>query len=172
MEKRSIVTYGNEVLRTKAENVERFDDNIRELIEEMYKIMEENRGLGLAAPQIGVPKRIFVYDNEEGPHALVNPRLIRGLGEQVSIESCLSIPGLQGEVKRYESVTVEGLNENGKKVRIRAQGLLARVFQHEMDHLDGTLFVDRADPDTIELVSVEGSCGDEKNASVSDGVEG
>lgn len=172
MGERSIVTYGNDVLRTKAENVERFDDSVRELIEEMYKIMEENRGLGLAAPQIGVSKRIFVYDTEDGPHALVNPRLIRGSGEQISVEGCLSIPGLQGQVKRYESVTVEGLNEKGKKVRIRARGLLARVFQHEMDHLDGTLFVDRADPDTLELVGVEDSCDEENDAGGTDEVEG
>lgn len=155
MGEREIVKYGQDVLRTRAEEVTDFDDTIRSLIEEMYRVMEENRGLGLAAPQIGVAKRVFVYDSEDGPHALVNPRLISGRGEQASIEGCLSIPGLQGEVKRYETVTVEGLNEKGKKVRIRATGLLARVFQHEMDHLDGTLFVDKADPDTIQLISQE-----------------
>ncbi|MDH7601591.1 MAG: peptide deformylase [Armatimonadota bacterium] len=155
MAEREIVKYGENVLKQRAEEVERFDDSVRALIEEMYQVMEENHGLGLAAPQIGVPKRVFVYDSEDGPHALINPRLIKGSGEQISVEGCLSIPGLQGEVKRYETVTVEGLNENGKKVRIRAQGLLARVFQHEMDHLDGTLFVDKADPDTLQLVGQE-----------------
>ncbi len=160
MERREIVKYGESVLKERAEEVARFDDGVRSLIDEMYRVMEENHGLGLAAPQIGVAKRVFVYDSEDGPHALVNPRLIKGSGEQVSVEGCLSIPGLQGEVKRYECVTVEGLNENGKKVRIRAQGLLARVFQHEMDHLDGTLFIDKANPDTIQIVVPEQDVAD------------
>ena len=115
-------------------------------------LMVEFRGLGVAGPQAGVGKRIFVYDIGKGPHALVNPVLQSGSGEQWAIEGCLSIPGLQGDVPRYERVTVSGLDEEGCKVKIKAEGLLARVFQHEIDHLDGTLFVDRADPDTLETV--------------------
>ena len=148
-----IITYGNSVLRSPAENVEEFNDEIKALIERMYVVMAEVRGLGLAAPQMGVPKRIFVYDVGEGPHALVNAKIVSSKGEEVSIEGCLSIPGLQGEVPRAEKVVVAGIDENGKKVKIKAEGLLARVLQHEMDHLDGTLFVDRADPETLETVS-------------------
>ncbi len=155
METSEIVTYGDRVLRTRAEEVAGLDDETRELIERMYEIMAANRGLGLAAPQIGVSKRVFVYDVGEGPHALINPRLTKTSGEQVGMEGCLSIPGLQGEVARYERVTVAGINEEGKKVKIKAEGLLARVFQHELDHLDGTLFVDKADPDTLEIVTAD-----------------
>jgi peptide deformylase len=153
MEASEIVTYGDEVLRTRAEDVAGLDDETKELIERMYEIMAANRGLGLAAPQVGVSKRVFVYD--EGQHAMVNPRIVNTGGEQVGIEGCLSVPGLQGEVTRYERVTVAGINEDGKKVKIKAEGLMARVFQHEMDHLDGALFVDRADPDTLEIVTAE-----------------
>ena len=148
-----IVTYGNSVLRSPAENVGEFNDEIKALIERMYQTMAEVRGLGLAAPQVGVSKRVFVYDIGEGPHALVNPKIVTSKGEEWGIEGCLSIPGLQGEVPRAERITVAGIDENGKKVRIKAEGLLARVLQHEIDHLDGTLFVDRADPETLETVS-------------------
>ena len=152
MEASQIVTYGDHLLRTRAEEVAEFNDEIKGLIQRMYEVLAENRGLGLAAPQIGISKRIFVYDVGEGPHALINPRLTRCRGELVSIEGCLSIPGLQGEVPRYEHVTVSGIDEEGGKVKIRAEGLLARVFQHEIDHLDGGLFIDRADPETLETV--------------------
>ena len=154
MDHSEIVTYGESVLRTRAEEVAEFDSDVRELIQRMYRVMEESRGLGLAAPQIGVAKRVFVYDVGEGKHALVNPRMLKASVEEIGIEGCLSIPGLQGEVPRSERVVVSGIDENGNKVKIKAQGLLARVFQHEMDHLDGTMFIDRADPDTLETVSV------------------
>jgi len=150
-----IVTYGDGVLRARAEEVTEFNEEVKALIEHMFEVMAANHGLGLAAPQIGVSKRVFVYDVGDGRHALVNPRLTKTAGEQVEVEGCLSIPGLQGQVPRYERVTVTGINEEGRKVKIRAEGLLARVFQHEMDHLDGTLFVDRADPDTLEIVATE-----------------
>lgn len=155
MESGSIVTYGNEVLRERAAEIEQFDDEVRELIFRMYEIMAESHGLGLAGPQIGVSKRIFVYDVGEGPHAFINPVIISSSGEESGLEGCLSIPGLQGEVPRATKVTIRGIDENGEQVKIVAEGLLARVFQHEMDHLDGTMFIDRADPDTLETVPVE-----------------
>lgn len=155
-----IVTYGNDVLRRTAEEVE-FSDEIRDLIQTMYRSMEENRGLGLAAPQIGVSKRVFTYDIGEGQHAIVNPRIVKRSGEEYSVEGCLSIPGLQGDVPRALRVTVVGLDENGNKIKIKAEGLLARVFQHEIDHLDGMMFVDRADPDTLETVPVGDEVGTE-----------
>jgi peptide deformylase len=151
----TIVRYGDPVLRARAEEIEEIDDEIRELIQRMYVIMAEARGLGLAGPQVGVSKRIFTYDIGEGPHALINPKILRSSGEETGTEGCLSIPGLQGDVTRAERVTVSGINENGDKVKIKAEGLMARCFQHEIDHLDGKVFVDRADPDTLETVPIE-----------------
>ncbi|MFQ3548622.1 MAG: peptide deformylase [Armatimonadota bacterium] len=148
-----IVIYGEDVLRQKADEITDFNDEIKELINHMYEVMVENRGLGLAGPQIGISKRIFVYDIGEGPHAMINPKIVKRSGKECGIEGCLSIPGLQGEVTRADRVTVKGLDENGEEIVIKAEGLLARVFQHEMDHLDGKLFIDRADPDTLETVS-------------------
>jgi peptide deformylase len=155
MESGEIVRYGDPVLRTRAEEIKELDDEVRALIHRMYAIMAEARGLGLAGPQIGISRRILTYDIGEGPHALINPKMLRSSGEQVAVEGCLSIPGLQGEVARAERVTVTGTDENGEKVKIKAEGLLARVLQHELDHLDGTIFVDRADPDTLETVPLD-----------------
>jgi len=148
--------YGDDVLRQRATEFEEFNDEVRKLIPRMYQAMVDSQGLGLAAPQIGVPKRIFVYDVGEGPHALVNPKIVSTRGEEWAIEGCLSVPGLQGEVPRAAAITISGINENGDKVKIKADGMLARVFQHELDHLDGTLFVDKADPETLETVPVGG----------------
>lgn len=155
MESGSIVTYGDQILRERAEEIEQIDDEVQELISRMYEIMAESHGLGLAGPQIGVSRRIFVYDVGEGPHALINPVITSSSGEESGLEGCLSIPGLQGEVPRAATVTIRGTDEHGEQVKIRAEGLLARVFQHEMDHLDGRMFIDRADPDTLETVPVE-----------------
>ena len=155
METSKIVLYGHKALRARAEEIEEFDDKVRDLIQRMYQIMAEDRGLGLAGPQIGVSKRIFVYDVGEGPHAMINPVIVGADGEESVIEGCLSIPGLQGKVSRAERVTVSGIDEDGKKVEIKAQDLLARVLQHEIDHLDGTMFLDRADPETLETVPVD-----------------
>lgn len=151
MEANEIVRYGNPILRQRAEEIE-FNDDIKALIERMYVVMAEARGYGLAGPQIGLSQRIFTYDIGEGPHALINPKIVKASGEEVGVEGCLSIPGLQGDVTRPNKVVVSGIDENGEKVKIKAEGLLARVFQHEIDHLDGTVFVDKADPDTLETV--------------------
>lgn len=151
----TVVRYGDPVLRTRAEEVREINDEIKELIERMYVVMAESHGLGLAAPQIGVSKRVFTYDVGEGPHALINPKVLRSSGEEIATEGCLSIPGLQGDVARASRVTVTGIDENGRKVKIKAEGLLARVFQHEIDHLDGKVFIDRADPATIETVPLD-----------------
>lgn len=147
-----IVRYGSKVLSEPTQEVTELTDEIRELIPKMYEIMHESNGVGLAANQIGVPLRMFVYDVGDGPHAMINPKITKKSGKQSAIEGCLSIPGLQGEVQRAETVTISGLNENGEKVRMVGEGLLARVFQHETDHLDGTLFIDRADSDSLEWV--------------------
>lgn len=149
-----IVIYGNKILREHASEIDNFDDEIKSLIQRMNKILADAHGYGLAGPQVGLSKRIFTYDIGEGSHALVNPKILKASGEEWGLEGCLSIPGLQGEVPRATKVTVEGINENGEKVHIKAEGLLARVFQHEIDHLDGVMFIDKADPDTLETVSL------------------
>ena len=159
-----IVRYGNDVLRKPAAKVKKFDDDIRRLIDRMYEVMEDSSGLGLAAPQIGVELQVFTYDIGEGPHAFVNPKIVRRKGEQVAVEGCLSIPGIQGDVPRAEQVTLSGLDENGKPARIRAEGLLARVFQHEMDHLQGQLFIDRADPESLHVITKSREAQEEEQA--------
>ena len=147
-----IVRYGSKLLSEPTREVPEVNEDVRRLIAHMYEVMAEAHGLGLSANQIGVPLRIFVYDVGEGPHALINPRIVKKSGSQLGSEGCLSIPGLQGDVERANIVVVEGLDEEGRKVKITAEGLLARVFQHEIDHLDGTLFIDRADEDTLHWV--------------------
>ena len=152
MNESKIVTYGNDILRKKTEDIQELDQEIRDLIPMMYQIMYDSHGVGLAGPQIGISKRIFVYDIGEGPHALINARIVKSKGEVWGFEGCLSIPGLQGEVPRAERITVTGIDENGDQVKINAEDYLARVFQHEIDHLEGMMFIDRADPETLETV--------------------
>ena len=140
--------YGDPVLRKKAEPVASVTPEIRELIAGLFDIMYLARGIGLAAPQVGVSQRIFVVDveGEEGERvklALVNPKLKLAAGSMVGEEGCLSIPGIHADVKRHAQVTFEGLDPNGAPVTVRAEGLLARALQHELDHLDGVLFIDR-----------------------------
>jgi len=147
-----IVTGENsEILRKKAQDVKEVNSEIRNLIEEMRKIMKENDGIGLAAPQIGLDLNLFVaeidYDkNKKGKfYALINPQIIsKSKATEIVEEGCLSLPKEFGEVERSKRVIIVGLNEFGKKVKIKAEGLLARVFQHEIDHLNGILFADKA----------------------------
>jgi peptide deformylase len=150
-----IAKYGEPVLRVRCKPVERVTDETRALIADMFETMEAAAGVGLAAPQVRVPQRLFVYDVGEGPDAIINPELVRHDGEVVGVEGCLSIPRLQGEVARAQKVLVRGLDRHGKKVRIEAEEWLARVFQHEMDHLDGVLFIDRADPESLHWLTDE-----------------
>lgn len=132
------------VLRQKARPVERIDQALLRLLDDMVETMYEARGIGLAAPQVGISKRVIVIDIGDGPLALINPKLEELEGEEIGPEGCLSIPGIIGEVKRAARLVARGINEQGLKVRIPAEGLLARVFQHEVDHLDGRLFTDLA----------------------------
>jgi peptide deformylase len=148
-----IVLYGEKVLREPAKPVDPKSEDLRELADHMIEVMKKSSGLGLAANQVGLDKQIFVYDVGEGPNIVLNPKIVRRKGSQTGVEGCLSVPGLQGDVKRANSVTVEGLDLDGNAVQVEGEGLLARVFQHEIDHLNGTLFIDRADPGTLEWVS-------------------
>lgn len=151
---RPIVITGNPVLHTRASEVTVFDDELRNLVADMYDTMDKAPGVGLAAPQIGVPLRIFVYDyaddnGNERRGVLINPSLTIGeivdepADEDTEIEGCLSVPGERFPLKRAETATVTGVDLDQNPVRIEADGWFARIFQHEFDHLDGTLYVDR-----------------------------
>ena len=149
------------ILRTKSRKVQAVSPKMAAFAEQMLDKMREANGIGLAAPQVGVLQRLFVVElpeDEENDqpvetYILFNPEIVKGRGEQIGYEGCLSIPGYIGEVARREQITVQGLNEKGKPVRLKVEGYLARVFQHEIDHLDGILFTDRlTDPDTFQPV--------------------
>jgi len=136
------------VLRQKAQPVASVDSAVRDLIAALFDAMYRERGIGLAAPQVGVSQRVFVVDvegegGERAKLALVNPRMARQSGSMVGEEGCLSIPGIHADVRRHAEVTFEALDQNGSPITVHAQGLLARALQHELDHLDGVLFIDR-----------------------------
>lgn len=145
---RPILTYPEPFLATKSLPVRSVDERIRDLVRDMFDTMYAANGIGLAAPQIGVGKRVIVVDitpveEKSKPLALVNPEILRKQGQEEGMEGCLSVPGVEGTVCRASSVTVRGMNENGDPVTLEADGLLARALQHEIDHLDGILFIDR-----------------------------
>lgn len=143
MAKLEIRTLGDPVLREVAQPVRKVNEELKQLIKDMFETMYEANGVGLAAPQVGVGKRIFVIDVGDGePFALVNPVLVKGWREIEDSEGCLSVPGVYMPVKRYEKVRFSGRNEKDRAVTIEATGLLARALQHELDHLDGKVFVD------------------------------
>lgn len=145
---RQIRKVGDEILRKKSRVVENVDERIKELLDDMYETLKaSDDGIGLAAPQIGVLKRLVVIDlsEEDGEvYKLVNPVITKSKGEQVCREGCLSVPGVLGDVVRPKEVIVEALNEKGEKIKIKAKDLLAIVLCHEIDHLDGILFTDKA----------------------------
>lgn len=163
-------------LRSKSRKVQKVTPKLVAFAEQMLETMREANGVGLAASQVGVLQRFFVVelpedeenDQPRETYILFNPEIIKGKGEQVGYEGCLSIPGYIGEVARQEQVTVKGMNEKGKAVRLKVEGYLSRVFQHEIDHLDGTLYTDRlTDPDTFQPVEV----GEEEAAERRAGAE-
>ena len=154
---RKIVTLPDPVLRRKAHAVTKFDKNLGTLIDDMVETMREAPGVGLAAPQVGLSERLIVVEyyereedeeNEEAPKrvwAVVNPEIVKASDERLmGVEGCLSIPGLLGEVERHAEVQVKGLNRHGKPMKVKAKGWLARIFQHEIDHLNGVMFTDLA----------------------------
>jgi peptide deformylase len=150
MSSREIRIMGDPVLRQKAEPVPAIDAATRQLIQDMFDTMYEADGVGLAAPQVGVSQRVIVVDAREQdvkPFGLINPVIVQfGQDTERGEEGCLSIPGLKDIVERPASVVLEGLDGDGNKLRLEAEGLLARVLQHEVDHLDGVLFIDRVSP--------------------------
>jgi peptide deformylase len=150
-----IAKYGEPVLRVRCRSLERVTAETSRLIADMIETMHAAAGVGLAAPQVRVPERLFVYDVGEGPGAIINPEIVRQEGEVIAVEGCLSIPRLQGEVARAEKILIRGLDQHGKKVRLEVEDWLARVFQHEIDHLEGVLFIDRADPASLHWLTEE-----------------
>src|SRR5680860_580168 len=139
-----IKEYGEPVLREKALPVKEVTPEILNIIKDMAETMYAGSGVGLAAPQVGISKRIIIIDGEEdGLIVLINPVIVKSEGEIVTEEGCLSIPGIYSKVKRSSKVTVKALNENGDPIEITKEALTARALQHEIDHLDGILFVDR-----------------------------
>ncbi|MHC4913975.1 MAG: peptide deformylase [Planctomycetota bacterium] len=144
----SIPPYPSEALRKESRDLkpEEFGPELKALVEDMVETMYESEGVGLAAPQIGRNIRLFVYDispERNDPHAVVNPRIVEKDGSDTMEEGCLSVPGLRGKVRRAARVVIEGRDPEGNAVRLEAEGLAARVFQHEIDHLDAVLFCDR-----------------------------
>lgn len=140
---RNIRKYGDDVLRKKCREVDNIDKRLLTLIEDMFDTMYEADGVGLAAPQVGILKRLFVIDIGEGPLVFINPEIIETDGSQTDQEGCLSLPGELEEVMRPNYVRARALNEKGEEFEIEAEELLARAILHEYDHLNGTLFIDR-----------------------------
>jgi len=157
---RTIVTLPEPVLYRKAQPVTKFDKELQTLIDDMVDTMREAPGVGLAAPQVGISERLIVVEYAEPPEAkegeepkevkpklfvMVNPEIMKTSEETVTgVEGCLSIPGLVGEVERFEEIQVKGLNRRGQPMKVKARGWLARIFQHEIDHINGVVFTQRA----------------------------
>jgi peptide deformylase len=143
----------NPVLHQKAKKVKNIDSSIQKLINDMIETMYEIDGVGLAAPQVGVPLQVVVFQlpDDEDVTVLINPEIVKGSEKsEMMDEGCLSLPGYRGEVKRLTSVTVKGRNRQGKMIRIKGEGLLAQVLQHEIDHINGVVFVDHLEsPDKL-----------------------
>jgi len=151
---REIVTLPEPVLRRKARKVSKFDDELQTLIDDMIETMRQAPGVGLAAPQVGTSQQVIVVEypendeDEESPkklYTVVNPEIVKPSEDTVlGIEGCLSVPGLVGEVERSVEITVKGFNRRGQPMRIKAKDWMARIFQHEIDHLNGVIFTDLA----------------------------
>ncbi|OBR94786.1 MULTISPECIES: peptide deformylase [Clostridium] len=140
---RNVRKYGDSILRKKSRKVEEINERIHVLLDDMEETLYEEDGVGLAAPQVGVLKRVIVIDVGEGILKLVNPEITYSEGKAVDIEGCLSIPGSEGEVERPKKVKVKALNEKGEEIIIEGEDLLARALCHEIDHLNGILFIDK-----------------------------
>lgn len=156
---RNIREDGDEILRKKSREVETVDDKIRELLDDMVDTMHKFNGVGLSAVQVGILKRLVVIDlyDDKGPIKLINPVIVKTKGEQEVEEGCLSFPNKYAKLVRPAEVVAEALNENGEKIKIKAKGLLAQAICHELDHLEGILFIDHMIPGTLEYVESQQS---------------
>ncbi len=148
---REIVKFGSKILRRTCDPVDEIDSETRRLIKDLFDSLEEADGVGLSAPQIGVAKRVIIVDvssqeEDKPPLGLINPRITQSSGMAIAEEGCLSIPDLYGEVSRYTTIEVEATDVQGESFRFEAEGFYSRVLQHEIDHLDGKLFIDYLAP--------------------------
>ena len=142
----------DEILRKKSRPVDKIDDRILILLDDMAETMYKAEGVGLAAPQVGILRRVVVIDIGEGIIELINPEIVEQEGEQAAMEGCLSIPGLTGKVNRPSRVVVTALDRHRQKITLEGNELLARALCHEIDHLDGVLYIDKIEPGTLEKV--------------------
>ena len=154
--------FGDPVLRQRSAPVDDLDGDLARLVDAMYQTMYDAQGLGLAAPQVGVLKRLYTYDLGDGPAVLVNPEIVDASGEWLYDEGCLSVPGLQFEIVRPKLVTVRGVDLDGNEVVIEGDERMGRLIQHEIDHLDGVLLLDRLEPEVRKR-------GDARAAASADG---
>ena len=139
-----IKKYPNKVLKKRAREIKKIDGEIKELGINMIKTMKANSGVGLAANQVGILKRIIVVQMENGPEIFINPKIVRmSAGKTTDAEGCLSVPEMFLDIKRASGIQVSALNSEGQKINIKTKGLVARIFQHEIDHLNGVLIIDR-----------------------------
>lgn len=157
MAKRRIVILGeDDVLRKKCRKVERFDDKLAELLDDMAETMYDANGAGLAAPQVGILKRVVTIDVGEGLIELVNPEIIETAGKKVDVEGCLSVPGKAGMVERPERVTVRAQDRRGETFEVTGVEMLAKCLCHELDHLDGVMYVDKMIEDVSDRYRMVG----------------
>lgn len=154
---RNVRLENDEILRKKSRTVEVIDDKIKELVDDMIETMHAHDGVGLAAPQVGILKRVVVIDlyDDKGPIALINPIILKTKGEHEVDEGCLSFPNQFAKVIRPEEVTAEYTDRTGKRIKIKAKDLLAQAICHELDHLEGQVFIDKIVPGTLEYIEPE-----------------
>lgn len=148
---------GDEILKKKSKKVEVIDDKIKELVKDMIDTVHKHDGVGLAAVQVGILKQVIVIDTQEGEplYVLINPELLSASGKQLVDEGCLSFPNKFGKIERPDKVKVRALDENGKTIEIKATGLLAQAICHELDHLNGEVFIDKIIPGSLEIIKPE-----------------
>lgn len=164
---RSILTAEEPILRERTKRVSTFDASLHRLLDDMLVTMRDAPGVGLAANQIGIPLQVAIIEVDDKITELVNPQIVKGTGEQIDWEGCLSIPGYVAEVARHEKVTVKARDRHGKQFRVRGTELFARALQHEIDHLNGALYIDHLEPgeelvrvsESIEEVTEEAAAG-------------
>ncbi len=159
--RRKLIESNNKILRKKAEKVNKVTRPLLKLTDEMIETMRQQNGIGLAAPQLGISRQVIIARADQDSYIkLFNPGIEEAAGEVLDIEGCLSLPGVYGEVPRYKEILVRAVNEEGNNISLRASGLLARILQHEIDHLQGILFTDRAvrllDQEEIDRLRREG----------------
>ncbi len=152
---RNIRTLGDDILRAKAKEVTEITPRLEELIDDMFETMYEANGVGLAAPQVGIRKRLVVIDCGNDPIVLINPVVLETSGSQTGMEGCLSVPGKTGEVTRPDYAKVKALNEDMEEIIVEGEGLLARCLLHEIDHLDGIMYVDKVKGELMSTDDLE-----------------